>query len=202
MRIFVGHNFWSNRGQVPLLRFLSNIVENGGIFWENGAQKFLTQTESFHIACRLVHKLRLLVVAKIVVANEGIHAKVVGQMNSTFFKRLHKKLIANSNSAIHDKVHFQNLLLFVINDALVLIFAKMARFQPKGHIVQKFGVLILNWIEKEAEIVEDVIEEIVHQNSMFDRLRQPHDKITVFLDMSQAIVLPIVLEVFVYLAVE
>ena len=111
-------------------------------------------------------------------------------------------VIADSNCALEDEVHLQNLLFFVVNHTLVLFVAEVARLQTEGHVVEELAVLVLGWVEEEAEVVKDVVEQVVHNDAALYLPWQRTDELVVFLDLTEPIVGPEVLEVLIDLAVE
>ena len=78
----------------------------------------------------------------------------------------------------------------------------MSWLESKGDIVEELAVFVLLRIEEEAEVVEDVIEEVMDDYAALDLPRQCVDELVVFLDLAKAIIGPEVLEVLVDLAVE
>ena len=117
-------------------------------------------------------------------------------------QRLLVRVITDANESIEDEVHLQDFLLLVIDDVLLLFLAEVTRFESKRHIVEELAVLIRLRVEEEAEVVEDVIEEVMDDYAAFDLPRQRINELVVFLDLTQAIIGPEVLEVLVDLAVK
>lgn len=78
----------------------------------------------------------------------------------------------------------------------------MSWLEAEGDIVEELAVFVLLRIEEEAEVVEDVIEEVMDDYAALDLPRQCVDELVVFLDLAKAIIGPEVLEVLVDLAVE
>ena len=77
-------------------------------------------------------------------------------------------VIANADKSIQNEVHFEDLLFFVINDILFLFLAEMTRLEAESDIVEKLAVLVRLRVEEETEVVEYVIEKIVHDNASLD----------------------------------
>ena len=144
----------------------------------------------------------LRVVAQVVVAEEGVAADLVGDLERHLVQRLLIGVESDSHSAVDDEVHLQDLLLFIVDDVLVLLVAKMAGFQSEGHVVEELAVLVLLRVEEEAEVVEDVVEEVVDDNTSLDLARKGIDELIVLLHLAQPIVQPVVLKVLVDLAVK
>ena len=68
--------------------------------------------------------------------------------------------------------------------------------------MEELAVLIFLGVEKESEVVENVVEEVVDDNSTFYWSWKSLDEFGVFADHVQSIIHPVVLEMTVYLAVE
>lgn len=111
-------------------------------------------------------------------------------------------MVANADCAVDHKVHLNDFFLFVVDHDPLLLFHKLARFQPKSHIVEKLALFVLLRVEKEAEIVEDIIEEVMNNDAPLDRLGQDGKEFAVFLNRGEPIVGPIVFEMLINLAVE
>jgi len=56
--------------------------------------------------------------------------------------------------------------------------------------MQELAVLVSLRVEKDSEVVKDVIEQVVHDDAAFDRARQRIYEIIVFVDLFEAIVIP------------
>ena len=78
----------------------------------------------------------------------------------------------------------------------------MPRLKTECHLKQEFAFLILLGIEEESEIVEDVVEQEVHDDTSSDRFGQNFDEFIVFLDLTESVVGPVVLEMLVDLFVQ
>ena len=111
-------------------------------------------------------------------------------------------MIANADCTIQDEVHLQDFFFFVIDDVLVFFLTEVPRLKAKCNIIQELAVLVLLRIEEEAEVVEDVIEQVMDDYAAFDLPRQRINELVVFLDLTQSIIGPEVLEVLVDLAVK
>jgi len=109
---------------------------------------------------------------------------------------------ANSYLALHDEIHFYHFCLLVIDEALFLIVREVAGLEAEGDIVEELAVLVLVGVEKESEIVEYVIEEVVDDDASLDVPGQSIDKLVFFADLLKPILVPVVLEVLVDLPVE
>ena len=77
-------------------------------------------------------------------------------------------VVADSNLSLRDKVHLEYFFLFVIYHILVFFVAEMPWLQSKGDIVEEFTLFVLLRIEEETEVVEDIVEEIVDNDSSLD----------------------------------
>ena len=109
---------------------------------------------------------------QIVVSKEGVGAEIVGQVESFLAQRLIVQVIANADGSADNEVHFDDFFFFVVNQKAIFLFHKLAGFQTKGHIIQKLCVLVLLRVEEKAEVVENVVEEVVHNDAPFDRFWQ------------------------------
>ena len=125
----------------------------------------------------------------------------MGGLESLFLERLLVHVVSDADLALSDEVHFQDLLFFVVDYILVLFLAEVSWFQAKCNVVQELAFLILLWVEEEAEVVEHIIEQVVHDDASFDRARQSVDEVIVFLYLGQTVVSPVVFEVLVNLSV-
>ena len=111
-------------------------------------------------------------------------------------------MVPNADCAIEDEVHLEDFLLFVINHVLFLFLAEVARFQSESNVVQELAVLVGLWIEEEAEIVKDVIEQVMNDDATFDLPWKSIDELVVLLHLTQSVVLPVVLEMLVDLPIK
>ena len=78
----------------------------------------------------------------------------------------------------------------------------MSRLKAESNIVEELAIFVLLWIEEKAEVVEDIIEEVMDDYTALDLPRQRVNELVVFLDLAETIIGPKVLEVLVDLAVE
>jgi hypothetical protein len=101
---------------------------------------------------------------------------------------------ADPHSPRYNKVHLQDFFLFIIDDTLINVTAEMPRFQSKSNIMQEFAVPVLLRVEKEPEVVKDVVKQIVNDYAFLDRSGQCLNEFIVF-DMGESIIGPVVLEV-------
>jgi len=82
-----------------------------------------------------MHKLRLYVIAEVVVAEERIAAELVRNSEPTSIQRLLVKMVAYADRTRRDEVHLEHFLLLIVDDVFVLILSKIARHQSKRNIV-------------------------------------------------------------------
>jgi len=108
----------------------------------------------------------------------------------------------DTDGTIDDEVHLKHLLLFVIDDILIFFVAEVARFEPEGDIVQELAILVLLRVEEEAEVVENIVKEVMDDDTSLDLAWESVDKLIVLLHLAEPVVEPVVLEVLVDLAVE
>ena len=78
----------------------------------------------------------------------------------------------------------------------------MSRLKAESNIVEELAIFVLLWIEEKAEVVEDIIEEVMDDYTALDLPRQRINELIVILDLAEAIIGPEILEVLVDLAVE
>lgn len=149
-----------------------------------------------------MHKLRLYVIAEVVVAEERIAAKLVRNSEPASIKRLLVQMVADANRTRRDEVHLEHFLLLIVDDVFVLILSKIARHQSKRNIIEEFAVLVPLGVEKDAKVIKDIVEEVVYDDAAFYATRQRIDEVVVFIDLIQAVVVPEVLEVLVDLSIE
>lgn len=117
-------------------------------------------------------------------------------------QRLLVRVISDADDAIEDEVHFEDFLLLVVDDIFLLFLAEVARLETEGNIVQELAILVGLRVEEETEVVEDVIEQVVHDDATFDLPGQRIDELIILLDLAEAVVLPEVLEVLIDLPIE
>ena len=149
-----------------------------------------------------MHKLSFGIAAQIVVTEEGIDSDCVSQNVGLLLKRLLVSVITDADISIEDEVHFEDLFFFVVDHVFVFLLAEMAWLQSEGYIVEELAILVLLRVKEEPEVIEDVVEQIVHNDASFDLARQSINELVVFLDLAQSVVGPEVLEVLIDLAVQ
>jgi hypothetical protein len=149
-----------------------------------------------------MHKLRFGVVTKVEVSEERVLSKVVRDLIPVFLERLLVQMVSHANSSADNEIHLEDFFLLVIDDVLVLLLAKVSGLQPEGNIVEELAILVLLGVEEETEVVEDVIEEIVDNNSTLNAAREGINELIVFLNLAQSVVGPVILEMLVNLPVE
>jgi hypothetical protein len=142
------------------------------------------------------------VVAEVKVAEERVLAQLMGDLVAIFFQGLLVQVIADAHSATDDEVHLKDFLLFVINHVFVFFFAEMTGLQAESNVVKELAIFVFLGVEEESKVVEDIIEEVVNNDSAFDASRQRIDELIVFLNLAEAVVGPVVLKVLVDLAIQ
>lgn len=147
-------------------------------------------------------ELCLGVAAKVVITEEGVGADLVSDVVRLLLERLLVGVIPDTHGALQNEIHLKDLLFFVIDHILFLLVAKVARLQSECHIIKELAILVLLRVEEETEVVENVVEEVVHNDATLDLAGQRIDELIVFLDLAEAIVSPEVLEVLIDLAVK
>lgn len=81
-------------------------------------------------------------------------------------------MVPNTNSSRDDEVHFSNFLLFIVDNVLLKLVAKMSRCQSEGNIIQKLSAYVLLGVEENPEVEKYIVKQIVHDQSTFDASRQ------------------------------
>ena len=79
---------------------------------------------------------------------------------------------------------------------------KMARFEPKGNVMEKLAIFVFLRVEEKSEIVNYVIEQVVHDNTSLDCSWQRIQELIIFLYLRKSVVRPVVLEVVVNLPIQ
>ena len=125
----------------------------------------------------------------------------MSDMEGFLVERLLVRVVTNTDCSVENEVHLEDFFLFVIDHVLFLFLAKVSRLQAKGNVVEELAVLVGLGVEEEAEVVEDVIEQVMNDNAAFDLPGKGVDELVVLLHLTQSIVLPEVLEVLIDLPV-
>lgn len=197
------HDLVLDGGVVAVLRVVSNLTVDVRILGEDRPkQELLAQCKRLHFCQRHMHKLRLYVIAEVVVAEERIAAELVRNSEPASIERLLVKMVAYADRTRRDEVHLEHFLLLIVDDVFVLILSKIARHQSKRNIVEEFAVLIPLGVEKYAKVIKDIVEEVVHDDAALDATRKRIDEVIILVDLIQAVVVPKVLEVLVDLSIE
>ena len=123
-------------------------------------------------------------------------------MESIPFQWLLVHDISDCDFSTDYEVHFQDLLIFIINHAFTLLVAETSWFETKGHVVKEFAIFVFLSIEKEAELVKYIIEKIVDDKAPSNRSWQCCHEFIVFLYLSEPIIRPIIFEMGINLAVK
>ena len=203
VRVLVAHDLVLDGTLIPVPRFIPDVAVDQWVLREDLAhEEFLRKSKGINVGLCNVHKLSLRVVAQVVVAEEGVTADLVRNLERHFIEGLLIGVEADANCAVNNKVHLENLFFFVIDDVFIIFVAEMARLQPKGHIVQELAILVLLRVEKEAEVVENVVKEVMDDDASLNLTRQGINELIVFLDLAEPIVQPVVLEMLIDLAIE
>ena len=104
-------------------------------------------------------------------------------MEPCFLQGLLVHVVSNTDLSLCDEVHLKDFFFLIVDHILVLFLAEVSWFQSKGNIVQEFALLVLLGVEEEAEIVEDIVKEVMNNDSSFDRTWQCIDEIVVLLHL-------------------
>ena len=59
----------------------------------------------------------------------------------------------------------------------------MSWFKAKSDIIEEFAFFVFLWIEEEAEVVKNIIKEVVDNDTSLDRAGQSIDEVIVFLNL-------------------
>ena len=78
------------------------------------------------------------------------------------------RMVANAHESIQDEIHLKDFFFLVIDHIFLLFLTKVAWFQAERNIIQKLTILVRLWIKEKSEVVKDVIEQVMHNNSSFD----------------------------------
>ena len=159
MEVFVAQNLVFDSPRVPKARLLANVVEDFRILRENHLhQELLREGECFDRSLSDVHKLGFRVAHKVVVAKEARGIELVRDLERFLLERLLVGVEADADCTIRYEVHLKYLVFLVIDDIFVLIFAELTWLKAKGNIIEELAVLVFLRIEKESEVVENVIK--------------------------------------------
>ena len=201
--LLVAHDLVLDRRLVSRLRVVFDVAVDCRVLREDLAHKELFgESKRLYISLRHVHKLGLCVAAQVVVSKEGVGANLVSDMERLLLKWLLVSMVADSYGAVENEVHFEHLLFFVIDDIFFLLLAEVAGFEAESDVVQELAVLVLLGVEEEAEVVENVVKQVVHNDASLYLPGQCIDELVVFLHLAETVIGPEVLEVLVDLAVE
>ena len=105
-----------------------------------------------------MHKLRLRVVANIVVTEEGVLRDEMSQLVPLLLQWLLVEMESNTNRAIENEKHLIYFLLFVVDDVLILLVTEVPWLQSECNIVKELTILVCLRIEEKPEVVEYVIK--------------------------------------------
>jgi len=108
---------------------------------------------------------------------------------------------SNTDLSFHDEVHFNYFFLLVIDNTFLLVVREMARSESKSYIMKEFTVLILVRVKEESEVVENIIEKIMDNDTSFDCPWKGTNELISRLNFANSISSPIVLKVRVDLSV-
>ena len=159
MEVFVAQNLVFDSPRVPKARLLANVVEDFRILRENHLhQELLREGECFDRSLSDVHELGLRVAHKVVVAKEARGIELVRDLERFLLERLLVGVEADADCTIRYEVHLKHLVFLVIDDIFVLIFAELTWLKAKGNIIEELAVLVFLRIEKESEVVKNVIK--------------------------------------------
>lgn len=111
-------------------------------------------------------------------------------------------MVTYTDGACNDEVHLGDLLFLVVDDLAVFVVRKVARDQAESDIIQEFSAHVLLRIEKDAEVVKDIVEEKMHYDGSSNTRRQSLKVLIGLLHLLKPIIGPVVLEMLVDLPVD
>ncbi len=170
--VLVAHDFVLDGALVAMLRLVLDVLVDKGVLGEDFAhEELFRQGEGLHGLLSDMNELSLGVAAKVVVSKERVWVNLMRYLEWLLLQRLLIRVEPDTDCSIEDKVHFEDFLFFVIDDILVFLVWEVARFQAESHIVQKLAVFVFLGVEEEAEVVENVVEQVVHDDAALDLAR-------------------------------
>ena len=87
---------------------------------------------------------------------------------AVFDQGLLVKMVSHTHGPADDKVHLKYFVFFVVNNIFFFAFSEMAWFKAISYVIKEFAVFILLRIEEKPEVVENVIEQVVHDYPSLD----------------------------------
>ena len=122
------HDLIFNGRVVAVLGIVFDLTVDVWILREDSPQQeLLAQRKRFHLCQCHMHKLRLYVIAEVVVAEERIAAELVRDPEPASVQWLLVKMVTDADRTRCDEVHLENFLLFVIDYVLIFILCEVAR---------------------------------------------------------------------------
>lgn len=110
-------------------------------------------------------------------------------------------MVAYTDGSCNDEVHLGDLLFLVVDDLAVFVVRKVARDQAESDIIQEFSAHIFLRIEKDAEVVKDIVEEKMHYDGSSNTRRQSLKVLIGLLHLLKPIISPVEFEMLVDLPV-
>jgi hypothetical protein len=149
-----------------------------------------------------VKELRCCIKAQIVVTNVRTLSSRVRKSEPILLQRLLDGCVPDPNASAENEIHFEHLLLLIVDQSFINILAEVAGLQPVGYVVEELGIPVALRVEELLKVLEDVVEEVVNNDGTLDALGQSVEEFVVFADLAQAVVGPEVLVVLVDLPVQ
>ena len=98
-------------------------------------KELFVERHGFHGGNCHINELRLLVEADIVVADVGVLACFNANVELLLGQALCHQVVADSNRAFLDEIHFSYLIFFVQNELIMLVEVKLGRLKPKTDVI-------------------------------------------------------------------
>ena len=118
------------------------------------------------LLCR-VYKLRLLVVAHVVVADVAALIHYDPYFETLLRGILGVQVVTDTYRTFLKEVHLRHFIFFVVYYATTGLRQELARFQVEGDVVKELGVGVLAGFEEVLELVEHVVEQKLYHHVLF-----------------------------------
>ena len=102
------------------------------------------------------------VITEVVVSEEAVFSQLDCQVHPRCFAWLRVFDVPDLDGASQDEIHLKHFFILVVDHVFSVFLTETAGLQAKGDVVQELAVSILLCVEEEPELVENVVEEVVH----------------------------------------